>query len=215
MPVAVRALPAPARRRSGRPLNASSLGPHPKRPGPGQNLAVVSRTVAGLSLLAPRSAARSSPAGQPRAARPASSPLVSLRSSSRPRLPRSLGQPSSTFAACGLTRRCSGPAVLAGLHCSPGSSPSSVWPAAEHVFVRPHPKRPDLPCPCAASPIRGPSRVSAPRPNGTAGSPTQAPSLLSSTSSGLGAGPFFPRGPRREAADVDFSQIVKLLRTCS
>ena len=35
-----------------------------------------------------------------------------------------------------LTRRCSGPAVLAGLHCSPGPSPSSVWPAAEHFFVR-------------------------------------------------------------------------------
>ena len=39
------------------------------------------------------------------------------------------------FVACGLTRRCSGPAVCAGLHCSPGSSPSSVWPAAEHFFV--------------------------------------------------------------------------------
>ena len=25
----------------------------------------------------------------------------------------------------------------AGLHCSPGSSPSWVWPAAEHFFVRP------------------------------------------------------------------------------
>ena len=24
-----------------------------------------------------------------------------------------------------------------GLHCSPGSSPSSVWPAAEHFFVMP------------------------------------------------------------------------------
>ena len=39
--------------------------------------------------------------------------------------------------ACGLTRRCSGPAVCAGLQCSPDSSPSSVWPAAEHFFVRP------------------------------------------------------------------------------
>jgi|GEM_PF-7028347 len=38
-----------------------------------------------------------------------------------------------------LTRRCSGPAVFTGLHCSPGSSPSSVWPAAEHFFVRPSP----------------------------------------------------------------------------
>ena len=27
--------------------------------------------------------------------------------------------------------------MLAGLHCSPGSSPSSVWPAAERFFVRP------------------------------------------------------------------------------
>ena len=27
--------------------------------------------------------------------------------------------------------------MCAGLHCSPGSSPSSVWPAAEHFFVRP------------------------------------------------------------------------------
>ena len=27
--------------------------------------------------------------------------------------------------------------MLAGLHCSPGSSPSSVWPAAKHFFVRP------------------------------------------------------------------------------
>ena len=28
--------------------------------------------------------------------------------------------------------------MCAGLHCSSGSSPSSVWPAAEHFFVRPH-----------------------------------------------------------------------------
>ena len=44
----------------------------------------------------------------------------------------------SQLGGCGLTRRCSGPAVPAGLHCSPGSSPSSVWPAAERFFVRPH-----------------------------------------------------------------------------
>ena len=49
--------------------------------------------------------------------------------------PRTNAIEESTF---GLTRRCSGPAVCAGLHCSPGSSPSSVWPAAERFFVRPH-----------------------------------------------------------------------------
>ena len=27
--------------------------------------------------------------------------------------------------------------MCTGLHCSPGSSPSWVWPAAEHFFVRP------------------------------------------------------------------------------
>ena len=35
--------------------------------------------------------------------------------------------------------------MCAGLHCSPGSSPSSVWPAAEHFFVMPQDGLSDLP----------------------------------------------------------------------
>ncbi len=47
--------------------------------------------------------------------------------------------PAAALQACGLSRRCSGPAVPAALHCSPGSSPSAVWPAAERFFVVPLP----------------------------------------------------------------------------
>ena len=61
---------------------------------------------------------------------------VGVVASSSPAL--SCSQHLRQSAACGLTRRCSGPAVCAGLRCSPGSSPSSVWPAAERFFVRPH-----------------------------------------------------------------------------
>ena len=95
------------------------------------------RTVAGFRSSAPRSAARSSASGRPRLLHRASSPLRPLRAASRPRLVRHpVGAPRRSPRR-GLTRRCSGPAVSAGLHCSPGSSPSSVWPAAEHFFVRP------------------------------------------------------------------------------
>ena len=147
------------------------------------------RTVAGFSSSAPRSAARSSASGQPRLLRRASSPLSALPAASRPRLVRHpVGAPRRPPRR-GLTRRCSGPAVCAGLQCSPGSSPSSVWPAAEHFFVRPRSKQSVLPCACAASPIRGPSRVSAHRPHGPRrGRPLQnRPRLLRRASS-----PLFP-----------------------
>ncbi len=163
------ALPAPAHRRSGRPLNAPSLG----------------RTQSGLccSALAPSSQSAdrrgfwpSGPtvrgaftcSGPPRSA-PSASPRF-LRCGRRRGsgvTPLSIrAPPSSTLSACGLTRRCSGPAVCAGLHCSPGFSPSSVWPAAERFFVRPHPKRLVLLRTCAVFPIRGPSRVLAFWPHG-------------------------------------------------
>ena len=108
-----------ARRQFGRPLNTSSLGRTNRAVGGSLSRCswgVTRRPV--LGVLAARLAAVGVAAS--------SSPVLSCS--------QHLCQP----AACGLTRRCSGPAVCAGLHCSPGSSPSSVWPAAEHSFVRPH-----------------------------------------------------------------------------
>ena len=111
------ALPAPARRRSGRPLNASSLG-HTNRAVGGSlsrcSWGFTRRPV--LGVFAARLAA------------------VGVVGSSSPVF--SCGQHLCQPAACGLTRRCSGPAVFPGLPCSPGASPSSVWPAAERFFVR-------------------------------------------------------------------------------
>ena len=110
------------RRRSGWPLNTSSLG----------------RTHSGLVLLrtravsptrGPSRVSASGPHG-PRRLHPlrsAASGSVrvlagpALRSPSRLKLRSALGQgaASSTSPACGLTRQCSGPGVCAGLQCSP------------------------------------------------------------------------------------------------
>ena len=124
------ALPAPARRRSGRPLNTSSLG----RTSAGVVWSRSRGRRPGMPHVG-RSHARAAGVSRPRAALS----RCGRRRGSRLSPPLSCGrQLSPTPPACGLTRRCSGPAVCAGLHCSPGSSPSWVWPAAEHFFVRPH-----------------------------------------------------------------------------
>ena len=126
-----------ARRRFGRPLNASSLGrgqsgliflvrPPPRPSADCRGFPPIGPTVRGA--VARFGSAASPPSGVV-AARSAA---VCLAAPARPPSRRARRPPRR-----GLTRRCSGPAVCAGLHCSPGSSPSSVWPAAERFFVRP------------------------------------------------------------------------------
>ena len=140
--------PVPARRRSGRPLNASSLGRTNRAVG-----GSLSRCSWGFTrwLLLTFLAAL----------------LAAVDVAASTSLPsRSCSQQLRQSAACGLTRRCSGPAVCAGLHCSPGSSPSSIWPAAERFFVRPRSKRSVASWVLAVLLVRGPSRVPAHRPHG-------------------------------------------------
>ena len=131
--------PVPAHRPSGRPLNASSLGRGqsssfcpvrlPSRPSADRRgFQPIGPTICGAVV---RFRSDASP---PPGVVPARSAVIYLADPARPPSRR---RP-SPLSACGLTRRCSGPAVPAGLHCSPGSSPPSVWPAAERFFVRPH-----------------------------------------------------------------------------